>query len=241
MAVKDSLRYFKDDSYENPIEKKDIDNNFQIIADSIGMLETEDRIEQQNKEITKFQLHTSTANGNYSVAIGIESETNSILNMAFGNRVKTTAIGASAYGVDFTNKQVASTAYGWRYDSATIQINRSFKQIKTTDDTESDFMDIELFPKMVCYLKLNGVIYQDDYSTKWIFVRDLVIRTDSDGKITIDKDDNNNIIKDNDDWKLEIEGTDDNVNPKITLKITGKADTNISWGMEVENRMNYWD
>ena len=181
------------------------------------------------------------ASGDKSFAFGEGCEASANFSSAWGYKAKSTEIGANLWGVGVTNKQPTSVSYGG-YDgkASAMQVLTHINCITTTDDTQKDFdYPINLFIKGLFYIKITGMAYKDDYSTKWIFERTLIVRTDADGKITIDKDDNNDIVKDDSDWKFDISSTDDSETPYLTFSITGKADTNIIWNLTLINHMCY--
>jgi len=181
------------------------------------------------------------ASGDKSFAFGEGCEASANFSSAWGYKAKSTEVGANLWGAGVTNKQPTSVSYGG-YDgkASAMQVLTHINSTTTTDDTQKDFdYPINLFIKGLFYIKITGMAYKDDYSTKWIFERTLIVRTDADGKITIDKDDNNDIVKDDSDWKFDISSTDDSETPYLTLSVTGKADTNIIWNFTLINHMCY--
>ena len=133
------------------------------------------------------------------------------------------------FGMYFDNSQDFSKSFGAYYYK---NIETAFF-FKTDDDTKTDYnIPIVLYVKSLAYITIKGQALQDDYSTKWIFERKLIVLVDKDGKVTIDSDDNTDIKKDDEDWKFDIESNDsDDDNPPILkISVTGKADTNIIWG-----------
>jgi len=110
----------------------------------------------------------------------------------------------------------------------------NFNSLETTDDTQTDLFNVVLKPKCTANIKITGTALQDDYSTEWIFNRELAVVIKDDGSVTIDADNNTDVVKDDDDWKFDVSSTDDSSNPYLTLKVTGKADTNIVWYAKAE-------
>jgi len=184
------------------------------------------------------------AKGKNSYAFGYLTEANFDYCLAFGSNVKANAKSASIFGKGVENKQEMSAGYGIRGDNVRTLINRHFNTMDTSDDTQTSFdPDLILSEKGVFYIIIHGVNVQDDYSTKWIFDRSLIVTIDGDKKINIVKDDNVDIVKDDNDWKFDIistDGDDDN-SPKLTMKVTGKADTNIGWGIGIELESINWN
>jgi len=151
--------------------------------------------------------------------------------------------GSFSSGFNYKNIQPYSKSFGMsnEVDSASLLVETP-QNCKTTDDTQEDLpTDIMLHLKSLNYIKLYGKAFADDYSTKWIFERTLIVRIDDSGVVTIDSDDNTDIVKDDSDWAFDIEKTDDTENPKLTFKVTGKADTTISWNARCENDITYWN
>jgi len=185
--------------------------------------------------------NTCKATAEFSEAWGYECEASGNYSYARGYQVKTSGLYSQAFGANIENKQALSIAYGVGRDGIANQNLRHFIVLKTDDDTQTDFdFPIALWIKSLNYIIIRAEILQDDYSTKWIFERKLIVRVDADGNVTIDDDSNTDIVKDDTDWKFDISSTDDSENPTLTLKATGKADTNIAWGIEVENRQTYF-
>ena len=112
--------------------------------------------------------------------------------------------------------------------------------IKTANDTQTDVSNITLKLKSANTITIIGSILQDDYTTKWSFERVLAVTVKDDGSVTIASDDNTDNVKDDTDWAFDVTSTDDTTNPYLTMKATGKADTNIIWGVEVKNKFTNW-
>ena len=109
-----------------------------------------------------------------------------------------------------------------------------FNSLQTTDDTQTDLFNIILKPKCTASVKIVGTALQDDYETEWIFNRELAVVIKDDGSVTIDADNNTDVVKDDSDWAFDVTSTNDSANPYLTLKVTGKADTNIVWYAKAE-------
>jgi len=132
-------------------------------------------------------------------------------------------------GMYFDNSQDISRAFGFIYykNIETLFMN------KTTDDTQTaNNPNVILYPKSLAYITIKGQALQDDYSTKWIFERKLIVLVDADGVVTISDDSNTDIVKDDSDWAFDVSSSDsdDDNPPMIKTSVTGKADTNIVWG-----------
>jgi hypothetical protein len=185
---------------------------------------------------------TCKATADYSEAWGYECEASAPYSYARGYQVKASANAAQVFGAMIENKQIGSIAYGNGDGNISNQNLRHFNKLNTTDDTQTEFdTPLALWLKSLNYIIIKCEAIQDDYATKWIFERKLIVRVDADGNVTIDSDDNTDIVKDDSDWAFDIEAVNDSENPTIKLKATGKADTNIAWGIEVENRQTYWN
>ena len=77
---------------------------------------------------------------------------------------------------------------------------------------------------------------KDDLSAKWIFERILIVRVDSSGNVTIDSDNNTDIVKDVAAWAFNINAINDTTDPKLTISVVGEDNVNIRWGYDVETR-----
>jgi len=131
-------------------------------------------------------------------------------------------------GKDFVDDSIGTLAK--------VEINA----IKTIDDTQTDLINIILKPKCTANIKIIGTALQDDYATEWVFNRELAIVIDDSGSVTIDADNNTDVVKDDTDWAFDVTATNDSANPYITLKVTGKASTNIIWYAKVETNGVYF-
>ena len=182
------------------------------------------------------------ATADYSEAWGYECEASAFLSYARGYQVKASANAAQVFGAMIEDKQAVSISYGGSDGTISNQNLRHFNFLKTTDDTQSEFnTPLALWLKSLNYIIIKCEAIKDDYATKWIFERRLIVRVNENGEITIDSDNNTDIVKDDSDWAFDIEAVNDSTNPTLKLKATGKADTNIAWGIEVENRQTYWN
>jgi hypothetical protein len=185
---------------------------------------------------------TCKATADYSEAWGYKCEASAVYSYARGYQAKASADAAQVFGASIENKQIISISYGGSDGTISNQNLRHFNIQKTTDDTQTEFnTPLALWLKSLNYIIIKCEALQDDYATKWIFERKLIVRVNENGEITIDSDDNTDIVKDDSDWAFDIETVNDSENPTIKLKATGKADTNIAWGIEVENRQTYWN
>ena len=185
---------------------------------------------------------TCKATADYSEAWGYECEASASYSYARGYQAKASADAAQVFGGMIENKQIGSISYGLGDGSISNQNLRHFNILKTTDDTQSEFnTPLALWLKSLNYIIIKCEAIQDDFTTKWIFERRLIVRVNEKGEITIDSDNNTDIVKDDSDWAFDIEAVNDSTNPTLKLKATGKADTNIAWGIEVENRQTYWN
>lgn len=237
----DETPFEKDDTQIYP---KEISLGFVIGAKSINLENSDDG---DNKIF--FDKEKKAFRGGYvsddkwdnrdyfSFAYGndVDASENSV---AFGDNVKAIAKFSTIFGQGIENSQPYSQKRGLKQDVSSA-INRHFNNLKTTDDTKTSFnQDIILSPSSLFYILIHSTNIQDDYSTKWIFDRNLIVTIDNDKSVTIVSDKNTDIAKDDDNWAFDIEKTDgDDDNPPIlTLKATGKADTNIAWSVEVEIR-----
>jgi len=183
----------------------------------------------------------STASGYFSFAYGSGSTASGNFSFAYGGGCKSSGNFSFAYGSGFENKQDISKSIGINGDGVTKQNLKHINYLKTTDETQTDFnYPIKLWIKSLNYITIKCEAIKDDYSTKWIFERKLIVLVDENGNVTIDSDDNTDIVKDDTDWAFDITSTNDSENPTLTLKATGKADTTIAWGIEVENRQTYF-
>jgi len=265
MALKDNLKHFKDfDDYSGSLTKADLDNNLDLLADNIdtkadksivGIVTDGTTLKQQNDE-NKMTIGTNCqASGDYSFAFGKDCEVDGYYSFAFGEDCQASGDYSFAFGEDciaenednfvfgfgIKNKQTYSKSFGINVGNVAKQNLKHFNSLETTDETQTDFqIPIFLWIKSLNYIIIKCEAIKDDYSTKWIFERKLIVLVDKDGKVTIDSDDNTDIKKDDNDWKFDIESTDDSENPTLKLKATGKADTTIAWGIEVENRQTYF-
>ena len=237
----DETPFDKDDTQIYP---KEISLGFVIGAKSINLENSDDGDNKIffDKEKKAFRggyvSNDKWDNRDYfSFAYGndVDASENSV---AFGDNVKAIAKFSTIFGQGIENSQPYSQKRGLKQDVSSAA-NRHFNNLKTTDDTKTSFnQDIILSPSSLFYILIHSTNIQDDYSTKWIFERNLIVTIDNDKSVTIVSDKNVDIAKDDDDWAFDIEKTDgDDDNPPIlTLKATGKADTNIAWSVEVEIR-----
>jgi len=237
MALKDNLKHFKDfDDYSGSLTKADLDNNLDLLADNIDT--------KADKSIVGIVTDGTTLkpqNNENKFAIGKDCEAKLPYSFAFGSGCKANGGYDFVFGFRITNKQVFSKSFGINMNNVAKQNLKHFNSLKTTDETQTNFQfPIALWIKSLNYIIIKCEAIKDDYSTKWIFERKLIVLVDKDGKVTIDSDDNTDIKKDDNDWKFDIESTDDSENPTLKLKATGKADTTIAWGIEVENRQTYF-
>ena len=216
-----------------------------------------DNWNENNRGDYSFSFGNDTkATGDYSFGLGNTTITSGDYSFAFGNDTKATgdysfALGykttASGYqslviGKEIENKQDISFSEGASNTNSKAQLTTFQYSVETTDDTQTNtHYPIKLWLKSLNYIIIKGTIIKDDYSTKWIFERKLIVRVDDEGSITIDDDNNTDIVKDDSDWKFDIEAVNDGENPTIKMKVTGKSDTNIDWGIAVENRQTYWN
>ena len=237
MVLKDNLKHFKDfDDYGGSLTKKDMDDNLDLLADNVdtkadksivGIITDGTTLKQQNNENKMTIGEGCTASGDGS--------------FAFGNGCTASGINSFTYGDGIENKQPYSKSFGIDDDGITKQNLKYFDILNTTNDTQTDFYSpIALWVRSLNYIIIRCEAIKDDYSTKWIFERKLIVRVNADGNVTIDSDNNTDIVKDDADWAFDIASTNDSENPTLTLKATGKADTNIAWGIEVENRQTYF-
>jgi hypothetical protein len=180
--------------------------------------------------------------GDFSFGFGYDVKATGNYSFALGYKTIASEEGAFGMGLLYENKQPLSFSKGTSNDNSKAQLTTFQYSLETTDDTQTNtHYPIKLWLKSLNYIIIKGTIIKDDYSTKWIFERKLIVRVDDDGDITIDDDNNTDIVKDDSDWKFDIEAVNDSENPTIKLKVTGKADTNIDWGIVVENRQAYWN
>jgi autotransporter adhesin len=184
----------------------------------------------------------TTASNVMAVAIGNGTTANAPMAVAIGDSCEASAYLSFAFGNVINNKQQKSFGIGRGNGNAITQFVRHFNSLETTSSTQTTFdAPIALFLKSVNYLIIKCQALKDDYSTKWIFERKLIVRVDDSGNVTIDSDDNTDIVKDNSSWAFDIEAVNDSENPTLNLKVTGEDDVNIVWGIEVENRQTYWN
>jgi len=237
MALKDKLKHFRDfDDYIGSLTKKDMDDNLDLLADNIDLKPDKDTVgivtdgitlRQQNNETQMAIGDGCTLDGSYGFIFGGDCTINNGYSFVFGFGIR--------------NKQVFSKSFGVNIDGIVKQNLKHFNSLRTTNEDQIEFsVPIFLWIKSLNYIIIKCEAIKDDYSTKWIFERKIIVRVDADGNVTIDSDDNTDIIKDDSDWKFDIESTNDSENPTLTLKATGKANTNIAWGIEVENRQTYF-
>jgi hypothetical protein len=180
--------------------------------------------------------------GNYSFAFGYNVKTTGDYSFALGYKTTASGYQSLVIGKEIENKQDISFAKGMSNNNSKAQITTFQYSLETTDDTQTNtHYPIKLWIKSLNYIIIKGTIIKDDYSTKWIFERKLIVRIDEEGSVTIDDDNNTDIVKDDSDWKFDIEAVNDSENPTIRLKVTGKTDTNITWSIAVENRQAYWN
>ena len=125
-------------------------------------------------------------------------------------------------------------------DTIAGNAKRDVNSIATTDDTQTEILNIGLKPKGVALLKIRGIAVQDDYATEWGFDREVLAVVGSDGSITIDNDNNTDLTKDDTDWVFDVVANNNATNPNISLKVTGKASVNILWLANVETNLTYW-
>jgi hypothetical protein len=125
-------------------------------------------------------------------------------------------------------------------DTIGADFKRDINSIKTTDATQTEILRVALKPKSVAILKIKGTALQDDNATEWAFERDVVVVVGSDGTVTIDVDNNTDLVKDDADWAFDVTGVNDTANPAISLKVTGKDGINIVWFANVETTLSYW-
>jgi len=180
--------------------------------------------------------------GDYSFAFGYDVKATGDYSFAFGYKTIASGYQSLVIGKEIENKQDISVAKGMSNNNSKAQITKFNYTIETTDDTQTNTQyPIKLWLKSLNYIIIKGTIVRDNYSTKWIFERKLIVRVDEDGSITKDDDNNTDITKDDDDWSFSVEAVDDSENPIIKMKVTGKSGTNIDWGIAVENRQVYWN
>jgi hypothetical protein len=200
-----------------------MDNNLDLLAD-----EVDKRVVFNPDNYSIAFDYSCKASGNNSLAFGVDCEASGDNSLAFGSMIE--------------NKQRKSKSYGISDETISKQNLTHFNILQTTDDTQSEFdTPLALWLKSLNYIIIKCEAIKDDYATKWIFERKLIVRVDDSGNITIDSDNNTDIVKDDSDWAFDIEAVNDSENPTLKLKATGKADTNIAWGIEVENRQTYWN
>ena len=180
--------------------------------------------------------------GDYSFAFGYDAKATGDYSFALGYKTTASGYQSLVIGKEIENKQDISFAKGMSNNNSKAQITTFQYSLETTDDTQTNtHYPIKLWIKSLNYIIIKGTIIKDDYSTKWIFERKLIVRVDDEGTITIDDDSNTDIVKDDTDWLFDVEAVNDSENPIIKLKVTGKTDTNIDWGIVVENRQAYWN
>ena len=180
--------------------------------------------------------------GDYSFAFGYDAKATGDYSFALGYKTTASGYQSLVIGKEIENKQDISFSEGASNTNSKAQLTTFQYSVETTDDTQTNtHYPIKLWLKSLNYIIIKGTIIKDDYSTKWIFERKLIVRVDDEGSITIDDDNNTDIVKDDSDWKFDIEAVNDGENPTIKMKVTGKSDTNIDWGIAVENRQTYWN
>jgi len=181
------------------------------------------------------------ASGKYSIALGDTCTASGIASVSFGRLNKANGKVCMAFGYNSHNNQDYSMSLGIGDNDLESNAITSIANLKTTDDTQTDMpSEIVLYPKCSAEIRIAGSIIKDDYTTQWIFERMIVIKTDADGKVTIVKDENTDIVKDDTDWKFDVTSTDDSDNPYLTYKVTGKADTNIIWSATTKTHYIFW-
>ena len=185
------------------------------------------------------------ASGNLtSVAIGSESSATGIASYVFGLKVHATALGSVVLcGYDITNKQDMSFSIGASTQSEgnAKQTIRHYQYSITSDDAQKSFnKPIKLFIKSLNHITMRGQAYQDDYATKWVFERKIIVSVNDAGEITVVSDDATDIVKDDADWAFDIDSANDSDTPTLIPKVTGKADTNIIWDYSTTHEVIYW-
>ena len=236
MGLKDKLKHFKDfDGYSGSLSKADMDNNLDLLADEI------DKRVEYDPQLYSIAFGESTASANYSEAFGEGSEASEVYSYARGYRVKASAPGAQIFGGNIENKQPSSIGYGAGMGNVSNLNIRSFDLVETTDGNEKSFyFPVILWKNSINYILIKCEAIDADISNKWIFERKLVVRVDGDGNVTVDSDNNTDIVKDDSDWDFKIEATNGD-NPSLSFKAVGKDGVNIAWGIEREHRQTYWN
>jgi len=180
----------------------------------------------------------TTASGDYSFACGENTTASGRASFACGWSATASGDLSSIIGREVEAKQTISLNVGAKIKTASMSTITTIPK-KTTDEKQTTgYYPISLSPKGIFTLKLSATALKDDYSTKWIFEREIVVTTDADGKVTIVSDDNTDKVKDDADWAFDIASTDDDTTPTIDYKMTGKADTNIAWSIKTEILVN---
>ena len=221
MALKDSIRHFKDvDGYSEVIKKEDMDDNFDLLADNIDN-EVTRATDKENDLQTDIDDEVTRAKNVEGDITTLQTANQDNLTSAINEIV-------DEINIPFTNDDLNSFSDVFSAG------------IKTADDTQTDVSNINLTLKSINTITIIGSILQDDYTTKWSFERVLSVAVKDDGSVTIATDDNTDIVKDDSDWVFDVTSTDDSDNPYLTMKATGKADTNIIWGVEVKNKFTNW-
>ena len=182
--------------------------------------------------------YDTTASGKFSFACGWGATASGDNSFACGINTTASGVGSFITGGGTEAKQMLSLNVGAKMETASMSTITTIPQ-KTTDEKQTTGnYPISLSPKGIFTLKLSATALKDDYSTKWIFEREIVVTTDADGKVTIVSDDNTDKVKDDSDWAFDIASTDDDTTPTVDYKMTGKADTNIAWSVKTEILVN---
>jgi len=181
---------------------------------------------------------SATASGKNSFASGYNTTASGDFSFACGYEAIASEDYSFITGAEAEAKQTISLNVGAKVETASMSTITTIPQ-KTTDEKQTTGnYPISLSPKGIFTLKLSATALKDDYSTKWIFEREIVVTTDADGKVTIVSDDNTDKVKDDSDWAFDIASTDDGTTPTVDYKMTGKADTNIAWSVKTEILVN---
>ena len=228
MATKDLLKYFKDENeYSSPLTKEDMDNNLVTLADAIDntpFTTDDDYIFPTSKNKGK-----TLKIGNVKIK---ESEIR--INKAHFSENK---IQSNVFIVD---ENMFRTSYCFiRRSSFTILDNDIsnvgamfgavvMKKI-TTDENKTYLQDNSLFKNSTAIFKINCFAVDTDFNEKWGFER-IVLAINNNDNVSIEVDNNNDLIKTNDNLKFDIEAEDN----KIRMAVTGLADTTIHWTIKIE-------
>jgi len=99
----------------------------------------------------------------------------------------------------------------------------------TTDENKTYLQDNSLSKNSTAIFKINCFAVDTDFNEKWGFER-IVLAINNNDNVSIEVDNNNDLIKTNDNLKFDIEAEDN----KIRMAVTGLADTTIHWTIKIE-------